>query len=140
MTWVTTPITVEQNSQWVNSFLFFDANTDPTIAQFGNPADTVPHDFTGASLKAQVRMTEDASSTLIDTFGTGTGEIVFISGTIIPGPPAPIYNNGYTWTIAYTRSVLYTAGSFWYDLFQYIAGVPTVIQSGPFTVVRTVTR
>jgi hypothetical protein len=134
LTWQQTDLVVEQNSQLVESWLFFNSTAS------GNPGDYVPYDFTGATLKMQVRETEDVASSLLATFGTGTGEIVFISGTTNPGPAAPSYNNGFQLTIVAATSAGIAAGSYWYDLFMYVSGIPTRILAGAFTVVATQTR
>jgi len=137
MTWVNENLVVEQGSQLVKSWLFFN---DGGAESMGNPADYVPFDFTGATLKMQVRQTEDATSTLIVEFGTATGEFVFISGTIVPGPPAPSYNNGYRLTIVAATSLALPKGNYWFDIFMTQGGVPIRIDAGTFEVVATQTR
>src|SRR5260221_8372750 len=140
MTWANIDLVVDENSQYVERFLFFDEPADAALAAFGNPSDLVPHDFTGATLKMQVRQTEEATSTLIDTYSTATGELVMATGTITPGPAAPGYNNGYTLTVTGPRSLALASGLYYYDLFETVAGIPTRITSGTFQVVATQTR
>lgn len=140
MTWANQDLVVEQNSQLVSTYLFFDQPADPTIAQFGNPSDLVPHDFTGASLKMQVRQNEQWTSTLIDTYSTATGEMAFVAGTISPGPAVPGYNNGFMLTVTGPRSAALASGVYFYDIFATVAGVSTRIMAGTFEVVPTQTR
>lgn len=136
MSLATINLVVEQNSKFVKTWLFFNQTN-----QFGNPADWVPMDFTGASIKMQVRQTRSSTSTLIDTFSTATGEIVFTAGTVSPGPATPAYNNGFVLTVASTRSVVMPIGVFFFDLFETDnAGVITCLFNGSFEVSATVTR
>lgn len=135
MSWATIPLSVEQGSQFVETWYFF------TQAAFGSPSDYTAIDWTGSTFKMQVRESQDPTSTLIDTFSTATGEIVSVAGTISPGPAVPAFDNGFTLTIVAARSTAMTPGVYYYDLFQTSAGsVPTCLFNGPFEVVATVTR
>jgi hypothetical protein len=136
MSWANIPLVVEQNSQFSDRWLFFQEPVPPT----GDPAGWTPYNFTGATLKMQVREKEDASSALIATFSTGTGEIVFTAATVSPGPATPGYNNGFTLTVSAANAASYARGVYFYDLIMTAAGVNTCIMNGTFEVVPTVTR
>lgn len=151
MTWAQLDLVVEQNAQYVRSQYFYDGDAAGLYVAMGDESKLVPHNFTGATLKMQVRQTEEATSTLIDTYGTATGEIAlagngvqnFIGANGLPAanpPAAPAYNNGFTLTITAARLAALAAGKYFYDLLITVAGVNDYIYEGTFTVVARQTR
>jgi len=151
MTWAQLDLLVEQNADFTKSWYFYDADAAGLYVAMGDESKLVPHNFTGATLKMQVRAGEEATSTLIDTYGTATGEITlvgsgvqnFIGANGLPAanpPAAPAYNNGVRLAISATRLSALAAGKYFFDLLDTVGGVNDYIFAGRFEVVARQTR
>jgi len=149
--WAQLDLDVEQNADYARSWFFYDADAAGLYLAMGGDNNLVPHDFTGASLKMQVRQTEQPTSTLIDTYSTATGEITLVganaqnfiggNGLASANPPAiPAYNNGFKLAITGARLAALNAGKYFFDVLVTVAGVNDYIFGGRFEVVARQTR
>lgn len=149
--WVARTLVIDQNAQYQRSFYFYDADAAGLYLRQGGDNNLVPHDFTGATLKMQVRQTQQATSTLLDTYSTGTGELVLVGagvqnwadryGVVMPNPPPiPAYNNGFQLTITGPRAAAIASGIYYYDVLATVAGIPDYPMGGRFEVVARQTR
>ena len=149
--WAQLDLVVEQNADFFRSWFFYDADAGGLYVAMGGDNLLVPHDFTGASLKMQVRQTEQSTSTLLDTYATGTGELAllgagqqnFVAANGLPSanpPAAPAYNNGLSLSIPAARTAALNAGIFYFDLLITVAGVNDYIFGGRYEVVARQTR
>lgn len=143
--WLPRDIRARQNEQFVKSWYFYNPDAAGLYLAQGGDNNLVPRDLTGAAIKMQIRQTEQATSTLLDTFGTATGEIVLAGAGVqnypSANPPAiPIYNNGFTLTMAAGRLLAIAAGAYYVDVLITVAGINDYIMGGRFTNEATQTR
>ena len=84
-------IKIEQGAT-LRALPFLFLGQDPS--GLGNPTAQVPTNFTGCSMKMEVREAQDPNSTLLLTLTSPSGGLAFFAGTTVPGPPLPSYNVG----------------------------------------------
>jgi hypothetical protein len=143
--WLPRDIRIRQNEQFSKPWYFYNPDAVGVYLTQGGDNNLVPRDFTGATLKLEVRQTEQSTSTLLDTYGTATGEMVLAGSGIqnfpSANPPAvPAYNNGYILTIPGARSLSLPSGVYFFDVLITVAGINDYIMGGRFTVEATQTR
>ncbi len=135
-----TKIEVLQGVDFEETFLFF--NPPPSGSR--DPTDLVPVDFTDASAaRLMVKPSTDSSATAILSLTIGAG-LTWTSGTIVPGPDGPSYNNGII--ISVTRAQSLAANSTkaiaaYYDLLvDWGDGTTSILARGTFSLSGTATR
>lgn len=149
--WAQLDLSVEQNADFARSWYFYDADAAGLYVAMGGDNNLVPHNFTGAALKMEVRQTEEATSTLIDTYSTATGEMTLVgantqnfiaaNGLASANPPAaPTYNNGFKLSISATRLSALATGKYYFDVLVTVAGLNDYIFGGRCEVIARQTR
>ncbi len=134
-----TKIEILQGVDFSETFLFFN----PPANGSKEATDLVPVDFTGATARLMVKPSSDASATAILSLTIGDG-LTWTSGTIVPGPDVPAYNNGII--VSVTRAQSLAANSTraitaYYDLLvDWVDGTTTMLARGTFNIAATATR
>ncbi len=131
-------IKVEQGAT-LRALSFYFLGPDPS--GLGNPSNQVPTNFTGCSMKMEVREAQNPTSTLLLTLTSPSGGLAFVAGTTVPGPPLPAYNDGISITISNTQTQSLAAGTYYFDLIVTWPDTTTDLYiAGQFIVFATVTR
>jgi hypothetical protein len=103
-------------------------------------ANQVYFNFTGYSMRMQIRQLEDPTSMLLLSLGLGTG-LTFASLVGENGPPAPAFNNTVVITLTKAQTLALPAGEWFYDLFLDAPGGTSLeFLAGRFIVQASVTR
>lgn len=142
MSLVVQTLAVEQGADWVESFTF--SSPDPSgLNQWDQQ---VYYNFTGASVRMQVRQSADPTSTELLALATGGSGIV-LQQLAAPDGPTVTANNTIQVTITAAQSLAITAGEYWYDMFvdwgsggSGGSGTHTRMMSGNFQVITTYSR